>query len=623
MSSAQKHHQTKWKQRYDLPTVAWARAACLRPERAVVLTDKTSDTFQAHALNIRTGESTQISQRAGGMSLMATAFSADGEFVYYLEDHKGNEIGHLHRFPYTGGTAVDVTPDLPVYSMRGLSFSGNGRFLGLVAVDQAGFHLYRIELGSDGTIGERRLVYQDKQEFWQAELSVDGELISIISTRRTRSRLYSVVVFDAQTGVEVGELWDGAGQSVDLTGFSPLPGDERVLGTSTKSGQIRPYLWHPRHHERMDLEFPTLEGNVLAWDWSPDGRKLLLCQSHWAQQQLYTYDLAAGELTRLAHPSGTYDLAVGPFGTRSQFLHTGDILTIWQSAADPMQLVQLNGRTGAKQRTLIGPDTTVPGYPWQSITVISSDGTPVQGWLAVPASDGPSGNGPFPTLLHMHGGPHIAITETFAPNIQAWLDEGFAFCTINYRGSTGFGTTFQSQIWGDVGHWELEDMIAARNWLVDKGIAQPTAIFLHGSSYGGYLTLWGLVRRPDLWAGGIAVVAIADWVANYEDAADAMKGAFATWHGGSLDAVRERYMRSSPITYVENLAAPVLIVQGYNDTRTSARQMELFVAKAKELGKLVTIIWFDAGHGGTGAQNAIPYQEQWMQFAHDILKERS
>ncbi|MBE2199664.1 MAG: S9 family peptidase [Anaerolinea sp.] len=614
MANLHMNTDTVWQQRYTLPQVVWAKAAPSRPERAVVLTDKHSDTLQAHALNVITGETRQISRREMGMPLMATAFAPDGEFVYYLEDHKGNEIGHLHRLPYVGGEAMDVTPDLPAYSVRGIGFSGDGRYLGLVAVTQEGFHLYRVALGADGASGARQLVYQDKLEFWQAELSADGGLLGIISTRRTRSRLYSVVVFDAQTGAEMGELWDGAGQSVDLTCFSPLPGDERVLGTSTKSGQKRPYLWHPRHNERIDLDFPDLEGDVLAWGWSPDGQKLLLCQSHWAQQQLYTYDLTSGELTRLAHPGGTYDMTVGPFGTVPQFLPNGNILAIWQSAADPMQLVALDGRSGARLRVIMGPDTVVAGRPWQSITFTAADGVAIQGWLAVP-----DGDGPFPTLLHMHGGPHVAVNETFAPNSQAWVDHGFAFCTINYRGSTGFGAAFQSQIWGDLGHWELEDMVAARSWLVQSGIARPDAILLHGASYGGYLTLWGLVRRPDLWAGGIAVVAIADWVVNYEDAADAMKGAFTMWHGGSLAEVRERYVRSSPITYAENLAAPLLIVQGYNDTRTSARQMELFVAKLQELGKAVDIAWFDAGHGGLGTQEAIVYQERWMQFAQTVL----
>jgi dipeptidyl aminopeptidase/acylaminoacyl peptidase len=109
-------------------------------------------------------------------------------------------------------------------------------------------------------------------------------------------------------------------------------------------------------------------------------------------------------------------------------------------------------------------------------------------------------------------------TERFSPLSQAWLDHGFAYLRINYRGSPTFGRAFQEQIWGNPGHWELEDPVAARAWLVDRGIARAERILLTGWSYGGYLTRLPLGKRPDLWAGGMAGIAIADWTLDYEDA---------------------------------------------------------------------------------------------------------
>lgn len=71
-------------------------------------------------------------------------------------------------------------------------------------------------------------------------------------------------------------------------------------------------------------------------------------------------------------------------------------------------------------------------------------------------------------------------TECFSPDSQAWLDHGFAYLTINYRGSSTFGRAFQEQIWGNPGHWELEDRVAARAWLIDQGIARAEQILLTG-----------------------------------------------------------------------------------------------------------------------------------------------
>ena len=95
------------------------------------------------------------------------------------------------------------------------------------------------------------------------------------------------------------------------------------------------------------------------------------------------------------------------------------------------------------------------------------------------------------------------MPDAFSAQSQAWLDHCFAFLTINYRGSTTFGREFQEQIWGDLGHWEVGDVVAAREWLVREGIAEPGRIFLTGRAYGGYLTLQALGKAPDLWAGGM------------------------------------------------------------------------------------------------------------------------
>jgi dipeptidyl aminopeptidase/acylaminoacyl peptidase len=210
-------------------------------------------------------------------------------------------------------------------------------------------------------------------------------------------------------------------------------------------------------------------------------------------------------------------------------------------------------------------------------------------------------------------------TEIFSPEGQAWLDHGFAFLTINYRGSIGFGREFQDKILGDLGHWEIEDMVAARDWLVSEGIARADQILLTGRSYGGYLTLLGLGKCPDLWAGGMARVAIADWAVQYEGSAETLRGLQVSVFGGTPQEKPEQYAKSSPITYAENVAAPVLIIQGRNDTRTPARPVEMYEAKLKAFGKPVEVHWFEAGHLGAGIEQEIQHQELMLRFAYRVL----
>ena len=230
----------------------------------------------------------------------------------------------------------------------------------------------------------------------------------------------------------------------------------------------------------------------------------------------------------------------------------------------------------------------------------------------------------MPAIIDLHGGPEDVQNESFSPAAQAWVDHGFAFLSVNYRGSTTFGQAFQEQIWGNLGHWELQDMAAARAWLVEQGIAKSDQIFLTGWSYGGYLTLLGLGRQPELWAGGMAGAVISDWTALYDDAADFIRGYLASIMGGTPGEKPEDYARSSPLSYAANVAAPVLVIQGRNDVRTPSRQAEIYAEQLASLGKRVEVEWYDSGHAGAamGTELAIAHQQRMLDFALEILKER-
>jgi dipeptidyl aminopeptidase/acylaminoacyl peptidase len=125
--------------------------------------------------------------------------------------------------------------------------------------------------------------------------------------------------------------------------------------------------------------------------------------------------------------------------------------------------------------------------------------------------------------------------------------------------------------------------------------------------------------RPDLWAGGMAGIAVADWAIAHEDTTDTLRGVRAARFGGTPDEVPERYAASSPMTYAQDVKAPVLIIQGRHDTRTPPRSVELYEAKMKALGKAIEVHWFDAGHGSLVTDQAIEHHELMLTFAGRVL----
>ncbi len=597
-----------WKQRFRAPSIEWTQIARAAPTRGLVVGDQ-SGVDQLYAWDVPSGNLRQLTNRPAGTSF--GFISPDGRTVYYLDDRQGNEIGHYVRVPFEGGEPQDITPDLSPYSSFNFTVSHVGNRIGFTLADADGFSSGCIDVEPDSALSAPRMVYRSKRLVTGPVLSYDGEIAVIASTERTGVQHYDLLAFDTVRGEKIAEVWDGSGSSLEPVAFSPVAGDFRLLASTNRSGVKRPLIWNPRTGERADLPFDELDGEVASLDWSSDGERILLSQFNQAVERLYVYNLAHSALTRLDHPGGTltfYGLPGAYFGP------AGEVFAHWQDSTHPAQLIALDDRTGARTRTVLTAGDAPPGHPWKSITFASSDGTPVQAWLGVP-----EGTGPFPTILHTHGGPEAVMTEYFHAESQAWLDHGFAFLTINYRGSTTFGRKFQEQIWGDLGQWEIEDMVAARDWLVEQRIARPDQILLTGWSYGGYLTLHALGKRPELWAGGMAGMPIADWGTMVDDSANTLKGYQVAMFGGTREEKPAQYAASSPITYAERVTAPVLIVTGRNDTRTPARPIEAYEAKLKALGKSIEVHWFETGHVRADVEERIRHQEHMLRFAYRVL----
>jgi dipeptidyl aminopeptidase/acylaminoacyl peptidase len=220
-------------------------------------------------------------------------------------------------------------------------------------------------------------------------------------------------------------------------------------------------------------------------------------------------------------------------------------------------------------------------------------------------------------VIETHGGPTWVQQDSFNPGAQAWLDHGFAYMNVNYHGSTTFGREFEQSIWHRPGFLETDDLAAGRAYMVSLGIARPELVFLTGGSYGGFLTLMAIGRQPDLWAGGMAIAPITDWESMYEDCSDSLRGFPRSILGGTPSEQPERYRRSSPITYAEHVRAPVLILQGRNDTRTPARPVAEYQKRLEALGKPIAVHWYDEGHLGAlgNPEFFIGFQEEMLRFA--------
>ncbi len=524
-----------WRKRFTVPLVPISQVAGRNPARGLA-TSNQSGVYELHAWDVATGSMRQITDAPAGV--VFGGISPDGRWIYYHKDQQGNEIGHFVRVPFEGGDPEDITPDMPLYSSFSLTQSMNGAILGFSTSTRDGDSQYVLPVAPDGTLGTRRRLHTSHRLTSGPTLSADGKYAVVDTSERSQNLNMTLLAFNVETGEMIGVQQD-ADASVQSSGFSPVDGDQRLLATTNVSGFVRPLLWDVARNQRVDLPFSGMDGDIYANDWSPDGKRLLLTQYMKAQYQLHIYDIDKSTLTPLQHPGGSFN--------GGYFYDDTTIFIHHQDAQHPTQLVALDAATGAQKRVVLSVAQPPASRPWRSVTFPGARGETVQGWVATP-----EGTGPWPTILETHGGPTAVQTEVFSAGGQAWLDHGFAFFTLNYHGSVTFGRQFEQSIYGNLGELEVEDMAAAYRWLVDNGIAKPDEVLLTGGSYGGYLTLLGVGKTPELYAGGMAVVAIADWKLMYEDQADTLRGYQRSLFGGTPDEMPEQHAKSSPITYASS-----------------------------------------------------------------------
>jgi dipeptidyl aminopeptidase/acylaminoacyl peptidase len=196
------------------------------------------------------------------------------------------------------------------------------------------------------------------------------------------------------------------------------------------------------------------------------------------------------------------------------------------------------------------------------------------------------------------------------------VDAGFAVVEVNYRGSTGYGSAWRDAIEGRPGLTELADVAAVHDWAVSSGLADPARCVVNGWSWGGYLTLLALGTQPERWAAGVSGVPVADYLTAYADEMEQLRAFDRALFGGSPDSVRERYVQASPLTYVDAVRVPLLVLAGENDPRCPIKQVDNYLDALAERGDVrYEVLRFDAGHGSLVVEQTIQHTAAEIAFA--------
>ncbi|HEV2965115.1 MAG TPA: S9 family peptidase [Candidatus Angelobacter sp.] len=249
------------------------------------------------------------------------------------------------------------------------------------------------------------------------------------------------------------------------------------------------------------------------------------------------------------------------------------------------------------------------------VTFPAQDGLQLSGWLYRPKNQ----TAPGPYVVSFHGGPEGQERPGFRSDYQALLAQGIGVFAPNVRGSAGFGKRFVNLDNGELRVNAVKDIKACVDYLVSNHFADPKKLGITGGSYGGYMTMAGLTEYPDMFAAGVDLYGIVNFVTFFEHTEPWM-AAISTVEYGDPKTQREMLDRLSPIYKLDRIKAATMVQHGANDTNVPVIEAEQIVNTLKQRGVPVEYVLFpDEGHGWRKTANRIRSTVEEVRFFQEHL----
>ncbi len=543
---------------------------------------------------------------------LAPVVSPDGKTVVFQSDVGGGEIYDLFAVPLAGGPVVNLTSTAHV-SEEAARFSPDGKDL---------FFMSRSETASVVDIATMDLATRkvtmltheaSPGYLWTiAGITSDGHTL-IVNRSNILGSESAIWRIDTATG-KADALTDAKPEAFNSASAVSADGRTVALTTGTAEGTMQAAtldtttgaikLAKPDHWEQ-DSGSLAADGRTMIFGSNVDGRGDL-------------FMAADGRATRIDLPAGgnkgaNDSLSLSPDGTKLLVSHeaSNTPFDYWIVDLASNRATQLTQLSLASIMPANLPSARVVHYK-------SEDGTVISALLWVPFNL--KRDGKAPGVVYAHGGPTGQTTDYFSRTVLAMASRGYVVIAPNPRGSTGYGRAFMEANKKDLGGGDLVDEVYGAKFLAATGYVDKKKIGITGGSYGGYMTLMAVGKTPDVWAAGVEQYGIIDWFAMYEHEAPPLR----QYEIGLLgDPVQDKavYVASSPMTYIAQAKAPLLVLQGENDIRVPREQAQMVVDKLKAQGTAVEAHFYAGeGHGFAKRENQIDAIERLVAWFDKYLK---
>jgi dipeptidyl aminopeptidase/acylaminoacyl peptidase len=577
-------------------------------ERSILYTTSQTGIFNAFAIPVRGGAPRQLTTSTT-IATYAISYFPHDERILFVRDNCGDENHHLYILE-DKTTERDLTPGIGVKAkFLGWSRDGKHFYYETNERDRRFFDIYQMNVSSL----DRTLVFRDTEGFKFHSVSPDENYV-VFGKNVTRAGC-DIYLFSIQTG-EMKHLTPHEGEVV----FRPASFDIDSQALYYLTDEESEFTYVARMEFSTGKQSVVLKwpGNVFAYALSKNGKYNILLIDVEGQKKIKIHEHQTGEQIALpSFPKGDVSSAViSPSERLMAFYVNGD--------RSPNMLYVYEFDTG-KSRKLV--DTLNPEIDSddlvesRSVSYQSFDGLKIPAFLWKPHQG--SAERKVPALIWLHGGPGGQTRKGYSPRIQYLVNHGYAVLGVNYRGSSGYGKTFQAADERKHGREPLWDCVEAKKFLASLDFIDASKIGVIGASFGGYMVLAALAFTPEEFACGVDLFGISNWVRMIES--------FPAYWASQLDFYykkmghpvtdRDLLYALSPAFHADRIIKPLMVVQGANDPRVLRIEADEIVEEIrKKSGTVEYLLFLDEGHGLTKKSNRIIAYDSILKFLDKHLR---
>ncbi len=501
---------------------------------------------------------------AGDQSLTSPQYSPDGSDVMFQTDFQGDEdhdivvasVNGRQQRKITDGVADNFNPEFSPDGQR-VAFLSNrkGDIENIYMIGSRGGKMTRL---TDEKLPVRAIAWSPDGAKIAYQTGIgDEDYVSVVDVeRRKTTRLLS------KGDVEYG-LTNGSGP------VSPWSTDGRSL------------LFVSNESDSVDIGSIDLRTRKRKWvarsknekyqpQWSPDGSALAYLE---VEDPDIVVKLKTGKKTVTVSPSdgASRQLRWSPNGDRVYFINSSAVrkTEVYAATTASRAITELHP---------VSPPRSQLSYP-KLIRFKSFDGRRIPALLYLPKDTSRRAG-----IVLPHGGPEDQTVNEWDQLVQMITDKGYAVIEPNYRGSTGYGRRFLHLHDKDLGGGDVLDTVYAGKYMLEQGLAEKDKLAYWGASYSGFTCMMALTKYPDMWAAGVSIVGFFDWATEIESERGYLQ-AYDHKKMGDPKKDPEFFRERSPINFLQNINAPLLMTASSQDVRCPPTESRAVVARLKKLGK--------------------------------------